>query len=168
MAAGDGFGLAHLEWNMPITPATVFPVASLSKLFTALAIALLAEQGRLSLDNDVRRYLPELPDYGAVITLRHLLQHTSGLRDVWYLGGFAGWRPDDLVTDRDILNLAVRRKPSTPRRAKSTPTTTPAIRWRGSSSSAFRASRCALSPKPTYLTRSAWGRRTSTTTSGRS
>ena len=105
-----GYGLAHLEWDAPITPRTVFPVASVSKAFTALAVALLAEQGKLTLDDDVRKYLPELPDYGAAITLRHLLQHTSGLRDVWYLGGLAGWRPDDLVTDRDILNLAVRQK----------------------------------------------------------
>jgi CubicO group peptidase (beta-lactamase class C family) len=104
------YGRAHLEWEAPITPLTVFPVASVSKQFTALALALLAEQGKLSLDDDVRKYLPELPDYGAAITLRHLLQHTSGLRDVWYLGGYAGWRPDDLVTDRDILDLAVRQK----------------------------------------------------------
>jgi CubicO group peptidase (beta-lactamase class C family) len=110
-----GYGLAHLEWPAPITPATVFPVASVSKQFTAVALALLAEQGKLSLDDDVRKYLPELPDYGDVITLRHLLQHTSGLRDVWYLGGFAGWRPDDLVTDSDILGLAVRQKRSNSR-----------------------------------------------------
>lgn len=105
-----GYGRAHLEWEAPITPGTVFPVASVSKQFTALALALLAEQGKLSLDDDVRKYLPELPDYGAVITPRHLLQHTGGLRDVWYLGGWAGWRPGDLVTDRDVLDLAARQK----------------------------------------------------------
>jgi CubicO group peptidase (beta-lactamase class C family) len=110
-----GYGRAHLEWEAPITPATVFPAASVSKQFTALALALLAEQGKLSLDDDVRKYLPELPDHGDVITLRHLLQHTSGLRDVWYLGGFAGWRPDDLVTDSDILGLAVRQQRSNSR-----------------------------------------------------
>jgi len=105
-----GYGRAHLEWDAPVTPSTVFHVASVSKQFTALAVALLAEQGKLSLDDDVRTYVPELPDYGPVITLRHLLQHTSGLRDVWQLGGFAGWRPGDLVTDRDVLDLAVRQK----------------------------------------------------------
>ena len=105
-----GYGRAHLEWDAPITPSTVFHAASLSKPFTALAVALLAEQGKLSLDDDVRKYLPELPDYGTVITLRHLLQHTSGLRDFAELVGLAGWRPDDLVTDRDVLNLAVRQK----------------------------------------------------------
>jgi CubicO group peptidase (beta-lactamase class C family) len=105
-----GYGRAHLEWDAPITPATVFHAASVSKPFTALAVALLAEQGKVSLDDDVRKYLPELPDYGRTITLRHLLQHTSGLRDVWNLGGLAGWRPDDLVTDRDVLGLAVRQQ----------------------------------------------------------
>ena len=85
-------------------------MASVSKQFTALALALLAKKGKLSLDDEVRKYLQELPDYGDPITLRHLLQHTSGLRDVWYLGGYAGWRPDDLVTDRDILNLAIRQR----------------------------------------------------------
>src|SRR5688500_8060918 len=105
-----GYGRAHLEWDAPITPSTIFPVASVSKPFTALAVGLLREQGKLSLYDDVRKYLTELPDYGAAITLRHLLQHTSGLRDVWYLGGLAGWRPDDLVTDADILGLAVRQK----------------------------------------------------------
>jgi len=105
-----GYGRAHLEWDAPITPSTVFHVASVSKPFTALALALLAEEGKLSLDDDVRKYVPELPDYGRVVTLRHLLQHTSGLRDVWSLGGLAGWRAGDLVTDRDVLGLAARQK----------------------------------------------------------
>jgi CubicO group peptidase (beta-lactamase class C family) len=105
-----GYGRAHLEWDAPITSSTVFHVASVSKPFTALAVALLAEEGKLSLDDDVRKYVPELPDYGRVVTLKHLLQHTSGLRDVWYLGGLAGWRTDDLVTDRDVLDLAARQK----------------------------------------------------------
>jgi CubicO group peptidase (beta-lactamase class C family) len=105
-----GYGQAHLEWNSPITPQTVFPVASLSKQFTAMAVALLAEQGLLSLDDDLRKHVPELPDYGSVITLRHLLQHTSGLRDVWSLGRWAGWRPNDLVTNHDIVRLAIRQQ----------------------------------------------------------
>jgi len=105
-----GYGRAHLEWDAPITSSTVFHVASLSKQFTALAVALLAEEGKLSLDDDVRKYVPELPNYGTAITLRHMLQHTSGLRDVSGLMGFAGWRPSDLVTNRDALDLAVRQK----------------------------------------------------------
>jgi CubicO group peptidase (beta-lactamase class C family) len=105
-----GYGRAHLEWDAPITPATVFHAASLSKQFTALAACLLAEDGKLSLDDDVRRYLPELPDWGHTITLRHLLHHTSGLHDATELGGYAGWRPGDLVTDRDYLDFAARQK----------------------------------------------------------
>jgi CubicO group peptidase (beta-lactamase class C family) len=105
-----GYGRAHLEWDAPITPTTVFPAASLSKQFTALAVCLLAEEGKLSLDDDIRKYIPELPDYGHVITLRHLLQHTSGLHDGTELGLLAGWRPGDLVTDGDYLDLAIRQK----------------------------------------------------------
>lgn len=103
-------GCAQLEWDAPITPATIFHVASVSKQFTALAVVLLAEEGKLSLDDDVRKHVPELPDYGPIVTIRHLLQHTSGLPDVWELGGLAGWRPGDLVTELDVLALAVRQK----------------------------------------------------------
>src|SRR5262245_36902705 len=103
-----GYGRAHLEWNAPITPSTVFHTASLAKQFTALAVCLLAEDGKLSLDDDVRKHLPELPDWGYVVTLRHLLHHTSGLHDATELGGYAGWREGDLVTDRDYLDFAVR------------------------------------------------------------
>jgi CubicO group peptidase (beta-lactamase class C family) len=105
-----GYGLAHLEWGVPITTSTVFHAASLAKQFTALAVCLLAEDGRLSLDDDVRKHLPELPDWGHVVTLRHLLQHTSGLHDGTELFGYAGWRPGDLVTDRDYLDFALRQQ----------------------------------------------------------
>ena len=104
-----GYGRAHLEWDAPITPATVFPAASLSKQFTALAVCLLAADGKLSLDDDVRRYMPESRTM-VTITLRHLLHHTSGLHDATELGGYAGWRPGDLVTDRDYFGFAVRQK----------------------------------------------------------
>jgi CubicO group peptidase (beta-lactamase class C family) len=105
-----GYGLAHLEWAAPITPSTVFHTASLAKQFTALAVCLLAEDGKLSLDDDIRKHLPELPDWGHVVTLRHLLQHTSGLHDATELFGYAGWRPGDLVTDRDYRDFALRQK----------------------------------------------------------
>jgi CubicO group peptidase (beta-lactamase class C family) len=105
-----GHGLAHLEHGAPITPSTVFHVASLAKQFTALAVCLLAEDGKLTLDDDVRKHLPELPDWGHVVTLRHLLHHTSGLHDATELFGYAGWRPGDLVTDRDYLDFALRQK----------------------------------------------------------
>src|SRR5262245_8137550 len=65
-----GYGLANLEYDIPITPSTIFHVASVSKQFTAMAITLLAHEGKLSLDDDVRKYLPEVPDFGKVITLR--------------------------------------------------------------------------------------------------
>ena len=100
-----GYGSANLEYNIPITPQTVFHVASVSKQFTAFAIALLASQGKLSLDDDIRKHLPEVPDFGKKITIRHLIHHTSGLRDQWTLLGMAGWRLDDVITKEHILKM---------------------------------------------------------------
>ena len=85
-----GYGSADLEHDIPITPSTVFELGSMSKQFTAMAIVLLAEKGVLAYDDDVRKYVPELPDYGHVITLRNLLWHTSGLRELWFLWELAG------------------------------------------------------------------------------
>ena len=105
----DGYGAANLEYGIPITPASVFHVASVSKQFTALAVALLADEGRLSWDDDIRRHVPELPDYGVPITLRHLAQHTSGIRDQWSLLQMAGWRwGGDVITQGDVLDLLTR------------------------------------------------------------
>lgn len=104
-----GYGCAHLEYGVPITPSTVFHVASLSKQFTAMAVGLLARSGRLSLDEDIRRYIPELPE-GPPLTIRHFLHHLSGLRDQWDLLRLAGWRPADLRTTGDILRLVTRQK----------------------------------------------------------
>ena len=104
-----GYGAANLEYDVPITPASVFHVASVSKQFTALAVALLADEGRLSWDDDIRRHVPELPDYGVPITLRHLAQHTSGIRDQWSLLQMAGWRwGGDVITQGDVLDLLSR------------------------------------------------------------
>ena len=75
------FGLADLEHNVPNTPQTIFESGSVAKQFTAAAIVLLQQDGKLSLDDPVRKYIPELPDYGAPLTISHLLNHTSGLRD---------------------------------------------------------------------------------------
>jgi len=106
-----GFGMADLDHDVTITPATVFHVASMSKQFTAASILLLEQDGKLSVDNDVRRYIPELPDFGVKITLRHLIHHTSGLRDQWELLGLAGWRySQDLITDEDVLAVMARQK----------------------------------------------------------
>ena len=106
-----GYGMANLNDDVPITPATVFHVASMSKQFTAASILLLAQQGKLSLDDDVHKYIPELPDFGESITLRHLLHHTSGLRDQWPLLELAGWRySQDLITDDDVMSVLVRQQ----------------------------------------------------------
>ncbi|GAB3163186.1 serine hydrolase [Telluribacter humicola] len=105
-----GFGEADLETGAPITPETVFHVASVSKQFTAYAIVLLAQQGKLSLDDDIRKYVPEVPDFGKTITLRHLLNHTSGLRDQWNLLAMSGRGLDDVITKAHIFNLIKRQK----------------------------------------------------------
>jgi CubicO group peptidase (beta-lactamase class C family) len=104
-----GYGIADLDHDIPIKPDSVFHVASVSKQFTAMAILLLAKQNKLSLDDEVRKYIPELRDLGAPITIRHLLHHTSGLRDQWDLLIMSGWRlSEDVVRDEDILDLVSR------------------------------------------------------------
>ena len=106
-----GYGMADLDYNVPITADTVFHVASMSKQFTAAAIVMLAQERKLSLDDEVRKYVPELPDFGAPVTLRQLVHHTSGLRDQWELLGLAGWRYSlDLITDDDVLSIMSRQK----------------------------------------------------------
>jgi CubicO group peptidase (beta-lactamase class C family) len=106
-----GYGMADLEHSAVITPSTPFHVASVSKQFTAAAVLLLAEQGKLSLDDDIRKYLPEMADFGTTIRIRNLLHHTSGLRDQWDLLGLAGWRYSlDLITDDDAMSLITRQK----------------------------------------------------------
>ena len=105
-----GYGMADLDHGIPIGASTVFNIASLSKQFTVFLILLLAQAGLLDLDDDVRRHVPELPDFGKTITLRHLIHHTSGLREDWSLLGLAGWRSEDLITQRDVLGLIFRQK----------------------------------------------------------
>lgn len=105
-----GYGLANLEYDLPITPSSVFHIASVSKQFTVFSILLLEKQGKLSLDDDIRTYLPEVPDFGKTITLRHLASHTSGLRDQWELLSMAGWRMDDVITKEQILKLVSQQK----------------------------------------------------------
>jgi CubicO group peptidase (beta-lactamase class C family) len=105
-----GYGMANLDYGMPNTPSTVFHLASVSKQFTAFAIYLSAQDGKLSLDDDIRKYLPELHDFGKRITIRHLLHHTSGLRDQWNLLALAGWRLEDVIRAEDVLDLIWRQK----------------------------------------------------------
>ncbi len=105
-----GYGLSNLEYDIPITPASIFHIASISKQFTVFSILLLEKQGKLSLDDDIRTYIPEVPDFGKTITLRHLASHTSGLRDQWNLLSMAGWRMDDVITKEHILKLVSKQK----------------------------------------------------------
>src|SRR6185436_10937399 len=102
IAYEKGYGSANLEHGVPITPTTPFIMGSVSKQFTAAAIALLVEDGKLKLDDDVRKWVPELPDYGTSITIDHLVHHTSGLRDFWALVGVADMRFDDTYTVDDV------------------------------------------------------------------
>ncbi|HMA23129.1 MAG: serine hydrolase domain-containing protein [Gemmatimonas sp.] len=110
IALAKGYGLANVEYGIPITPHTPFIMGSVSKQFTAATIALLVEQGRISLGDDVRKYVPELPDYGKRVTIDNLVHHTSGIRDFWALYEAAGTRLDDGYTVDDILSLAARQR----------------------------------------------------------
>jgi CubicO group peptidase (beta-lactamase class C family) len=107
-----GYGMADLDHNVPITTATVFNVGSIAKQFTGAAILMLAQDGKLSLDDPIRKYLPGLPDFGVPITIRQMLAHTSGLRDYEQLLYFDGWRLDspDLLTTDDIFYIFSRQK----------------------------------------------------------
>jgi CubicO group peptidase (beta-lactamase class C family) len=106
-----GYGIADLDHDLPIKPDTPFHVASVSKQFTAFSILLLAQQGKLSLDDKVQKYITELREFDQPITIRHLLHHTSGLRDQWNLLILSGWRlGEDVVRDGDILDLVSRMK----------------------------------------------------------
>jgi CubicO group peptidase (beta-lactamase class C family) len=99
-----GFGCAQLEYGIPITPSTVFHVASVSKQFTAMAITMLEAAGKLSADDDIRKYLPEMHDFGTKVSIRNLLNHTSGIRDQWDLLVLSGWRMDDVITQDQIMD----------------------------------------------------------------
>jgi CubicO group peptidase (beta-lactamase class C family) len=101
MVVARGYGMADLASAHAITSRSIFHVASVSKQFTAMSLVLLDQAGRLSLDDDVRKHIPELPSYDRPITIRQMLHHTSGLRDQWNLLITAGWRlGDDLVSSR--------------------------------------------------------------------
>jgi CubicO group peptidase (beta-lactamase class C family) len=105
-----GYGMANLDLGVPIAPTSVFRIGSTSKQFTAASVVLLALEGKLSLEDDVRRFLPELPDYVTPITIRHLLNHTSGIRDYLRLMFLAGKRDDDFYTEEDALSMISRQE----------------------------------------------------------
>ncbi|MEZ5289610.1 MAG: serine hydrolase domain-containing protein [Vicinamibacterales bacterium] len=106
-----GYGTADLEHDVPIGPDTIFEAGSVSKQFTAAAVMALVQDGALSLDDPVRKYIPELPDYGTPLTIRHMLTHTSGLRDWGSLAGIAGWpRTTRVHTHAHVLEIVGRQK----------------------------------------------------------
>jgi CubicO group peptidase (beta-lactamase class C family) len=109
-AYARGYGAADLERHVPITSATLFDVGSTSKQFAAASLILLAEDGKLSLSDNVRKYIPELPDYGAPITIDHLLRHTSGLRDYAGLLALAGYSLEEVTTDSEALAIIVHQR----------------------------------------------------------
>ena len=105
------FGLAEMEHNVPNTAQTIFESGSVAKQFTASALVLLQQDGKLSIDDPVRKYIPELPDYGSPLTIRHLLNHTSGIRDWFSVRGLAGeGAGEHLVTQQMIFDTVVRQK----------------------------------------------------------
>jgi len=103
-----GYGMASLEHDAPITPKSVFYVGSVSKQFTAMAAALAIQQGKLAYEDSIRTYLPELPPYAEAIKVRHLLHHTSGLRDYNTLLSIAGRRDEDAWDNRVVLQMTAR------------------------------------------------------------
>ena len=106
----NGYGLANIEAGVAITPQTVYDIGSTSKQFTSASILLLEKQGKLAVQDDIRKYLPEIPDYGHKITILHLLNHTSGLRDYLTLFDLAGVNTDSVTTDDDALAIIGRQK----------------------------------------------------------
>jgi CubicO group peptidase (beta-lactamase class C family) len=106
-----GYGLADLEHDVPVNSNTIFEAGSVSKQVTAAAIVLLALDGKLSFDDDVRKFVPELPQYPQRITIRHLLNHTSGLRDWGSVVALAGWpRGSRVYNHRIVVDVASRQK----------------------------------------------------------
>jgi len=100
-----GYGYANLEYDIPNTPSTVFHIASISKQFTALSILLLAKEGKLSLNDNINKYIPEMPVFAKPITILNLLNHTSGLREWIYLLGIQGYRLNDMFTQEQIVKV---------------------------------------------------------------
>jgi len=110
IAFEKGYGIANLEYDTPITPTTVFDIASVSKQFTGYAISTLIQQGKISPEDDIRKYLPDVPDFGKTITIRNLVHHTSGLRD-WPEGlHAAGWRWEEAFGWKNIMRMVKQQK----------------------------------------------------------
>lgn len=110
-ALARGYGMADLEHDVPIAADTIFEAGSVSKQFTAAAVLLLARDGKLSIDDPVKTYVPELPDYGKPLLIRHILNHTSGLRDWGSVAAIAGWpRTTRVHTHGHVLDIVSRQE----------------------------------------------------------
>jgi len=105
-----GYGMSDLEHDIANTAESVFYAGSLAKQFTAMAAALAMEEGKLAIDDPIRKYLPELPEYASPITVGHLLHHTSGLRDYNTLLWIAGRRDDEAFDNLTVLRITARQK----------------------------------------------------------
>jgi CubicO group peptidase (beta-lactamase class C family) len=105
-----GYGRANLDDNVPITPRSVFEVGSVTKSFTCVCVALLLDQGKISPDDGIRKYVPEMPAYDPPVTIRHLIRCECGLRDYFHLMQVAGWNIEDAYTAEDALALLSRQK----------------------------------------------------------
>lgn len=104
------YGMANLEYGVPISKETAFYIASTSKQFTAISALLAARQGKFSLDDDVRVHVPELPDYGHTITIRHLIHHTSGIRDYLAVRVLGGHSERESLSAEEVLDLLARQR----------------------------------------------------------
>jgi CubicO group peptidase (beta-lactamase class C family) len=150
-----GYGMANLELGVPITPTSVMSAASISKQFTAMSILLLAERGQLSLDDEVTKFFPEWTDREQHITIRHLLTHTSGLRDGFALLGWAIPSDGRVDTNDAILAMLARQRGVNFAPGTQFQTTTARSACLARSSSVSAASRSAPSPTRTSSNRSA-------------
>jgi len=98
-----GYGLANLEYDIPVSSTTVFRTGSVSKQFTVMSVMLAASEGKLSLDDDIRKHIPEMPTYEKTVTIRNLIHHTSGIRDYLVLMMLAGKRDEDYYTNEEVM-----------------------------------------------------------------
>lgn len=105
-----GYGLSTLDYDIPMSPQTSFDIASVSKQFTAMAMITLAHESDLSLDDDVRTYVPEVPDYGVRVTIADLIHHTSGLRDIYMLRSMMGYTEKDYFSEDEFLDIVARQE----------------------------------------------------------
>lgn len=103
--------MSDLENNIPLSSNSIIEAGSVSKQFTAAAILLLEQQRKLSLNDDVRKYIPELPDYGTVIKLKHMMDHTSGIKDWGSIAQITGWeRGTKTYSNKDALEMIAQQK----------------------------------------------------------